>query len=44
MRHISAGSEIFVAYGKEYWDIIQENLGVKIRRRGVSQARGFARH
>jgi SET domain-containing protein len=29
MRHIAAGSEIFVGYGKEYWDIIRENLGVK---------------
>jgi hypothetical protein len=44
MRHISAGSEIFVGYGKEYWDIIRENMGAKIRRRGVSQARGLARH
>jgi hypothetical protein len=29
MRHIPAGSELFVGYGKEYWDIIKENLGVK---------------
>lgn len=29
MRHIAAGSELLVAYGKEYWDIIKENLGVK---------------
>ena len=29
MRNIPAGSEIFVGYGKEYWDIIKENLGVK---------------
>jgi SET domain-containing protein len=29
MRRISAGSELFVGYGKEYWDIIRENLGVK---------------
>lgn len=29
MRRIAAGSEIFVGYGKEYWDIIKENLGVK---------------
>jgi hypothetical protein len=29
MRHIPAGSELLVGYGKEYWDIIRENLGVK---------------
>jgi uncharacterized protein len=29
MRHIPAGSELFVGYGKEYWEIIRENLGVK---------------
>jgi hypothetical protein len=29
MRHIPGGSELFVGYGKEYWDIIKENLGVK---------------
>jgi uncharacterized protein len=29
MRHIPAGSELFVGYGKEYWAIIRENLGVK---------------
>jgi SET domain-containing protein len=29
MRHIPAGSELFVGYGKEYWDIIKENWGVK---------------
>src|SRR5579863_2890509 len=29
MRHIPAGSELFVGYGKEYWDIIKENTGVK---------------
>ncbi len=29
MRHIPAGSELFVCYGKEYWDIIKENWGVK---------------
>ncbi len=27
MRHIPGGSELFVGYGKEYWDIIRENLG-----------------
>ena len=25
MRDIPAGSELFVGYGKEYWDIIREN-------------------
>ena len=29
MRDIPAGSELLVGYGKEYWDIIRENLGVK---------------
>jgi hypothetical protein len=29
MRHIPAGSELLVGYGKEYWDIIRENLRVK---------------
>src|SRR5579863_3848177 len=29
LRHIPAGSEILVGYGKEYWDIIRENLDVK---------------
>ena len=29
LRRIPAGSELFVGYGKEYWDIIRENLGVK---------------
>jgi SET domain-containing protein len=29
MRHIPAGSELFVGYGREYWEIIRENLGVK---------------
>jgi hypothetical protein len=29
MRNIPAGSELFVGYGKEYWDIIRENLGLK---------------
>ena len=28
MRNIPAGSELFVGYGKEYWDIIKENWGV----------------
>ena len=33
VRNIPAGSEIFVAYGKEYWDIIRENLGIHKRSR-----------
>ena len=28
MKNIPAGSELFVGYGKEYWDIIKENLGL----------------
>ena len=27
-RPIPAGSELFVGYGKEYWDIIKENMGI----------------
>jgi len=27
MKNIPAGSELFVGYGKEYWDIIRENWG-----------------
>ena len=26
IRDISAGSEILVSYGKEYWDVIKQNL------------------
>jgi SET domain-containing protein len=29
MRNIPDGSELFVGYGKEYWDIIKENWGAK---------------
>lgn len=29
MKNIPAGSELFVGYGKEYWDIIRENRGAK---------------
>ena len=29
MRDIRAGSELFVGYGKEYWDIIRKNRGIK---------------
>ncbi|HLI92193.1 MAG TPA: SET domain-containing protein [Puia sp.] len=29
MRSIPAGSELFVGYGKEYWDIIKENKGIR---------------
>jgi SET domain-containing protein len=29
MRDIPAGGELFVGYGKEYWDIIKENWKVK---------------
>jgi SET domain-containing protein len=28
LRHIPAGTEILVGYGKEYWDIIMENMRV----------------
>lgn len=27
VRNIPAGSEILVGYGKEYWDILMENMG-----------------
>lgn len=29
MRDVPAGSELLVGYGKEYWDIIRENRGIK---------------
>jgi SET domain-containing protein len=29
MRNIPAGSELLVGYGKEYWDIIRENRGLR---------------
>ncbi len=29
MKKIPAGSEIFVGYGKEYWDSVRENLAAK---------------
>ncbi|HWB91041.1 MAG TPA: SET domain-containing protein [Puia sp.] len=29
IKNIPAGSELFVGYGKEYWDIIKANWGVK---------------
>lgn len=29
LKHIPAGCEILVGYGKEYWDIILENMGVR---------------
>jgi len=25
-RNIEPGSEILVSYGKEYWDVVRENL------------------
>ncbi len=28
-RNIEAGSEIFVSYGKEYWDVVRENENSK---------------
>ena len=27
-KNIAAGGEILVAYGKEYWDVIRENLKI----------------
>jgi hypothetical protein len=26
VKDVSAGSEIFVSYGKEYWDVMRKNL------------------
>ena len=28
-RNIEAGDEIFVSYGKEYWDVVRENKNLK---------------
>jgi len=33
MRNIPAGSELFVGYGKEYWDIIKENWAAKKKKK-----------
>lgn len=30
-RNIPAGSEIFVGYGKEYWDVIKENNKLRLK-------------
>ena len=34
-RDIPAGSEILVAYGKEYWDIIRYNLRIEREQSGA---------
>ena len=33
MRSIPAGDELFVGYGKEYWDIIKENWEAKNKKK-----------
>jgi SET domain-containing protein len=37
-RHIPAGTEILVAYGKEYWDVIRHNKRLSARQEKKEQA------
>lgn len=37
IKDISAGSEIFVAYGKDYWDVIRNNLRIEARQQKSMQ-------
>jgi uncharacterized protein len=30
-RNIEAGSEIFVGYGKEYWDVVRDNMKIETK-------------
>ena len=30
-RNIEAGAEIFVGYGKEYWDVVRENMKIEAK-------------
>ena len=39
MRNIPAGSELFVGYGKEYWDIIKENWKEKEKEKAARKKR-----
>jgi len=36
-KNISAGSEILVEYGKEYWDVIRHNINVEKQRRRLKE-------
>lgn len=33
-KDIPAGSEIFVGYGKEYWDTIKQNKAIELKNKG----------
>lgn len=37
IKDIPAGSEIFVAYGKDYWDVIRNNLRIEARQQKSMQ-------
>jgi len=39
LKNIPAGSEILVGYGKEYWDIIKENIALSAKEAKVKQAK-----
>ncbi len=34
LREIAAGSELFVSYGKEYWDVIRTNIKIDKQSKG----------
>ena len=40
VRHIPAGSEILVSYGKEYWDTHRENARIELRRQKEERKKG----
>ncbi|MDE3250465.1 MAG: SET domain-containing protein, partial [Bacteroidota bacterium] len=36
MRNIEPGEEILVGYGKEYWDVVRENLKAETRSKKIA--------
>lgn len=43
IRDIPAGGEIFVSYGKEYWDVIRHNLRIDAREEKLAKKNGAPR-
>ncbi len=43
IKDIPAGSEIFVGYGKEYWDVIRHNLRIDAREEKLAKKNGAPR-
>ena len=39
VKDIPAGAEIFVSYGKEYWDVVRENLKIDKEKQRKQKAR-----